>query len=167
MWYLLYAGWVLLVLGAALVYLAWRGRRARGLGSGETLSLDDVTLFSPALKLVGRPDRIVKTGKTMIPEEWKSAKRINHGHKLQITVYLVLIEAVYGVRPTHGFVVLGDGTRVRVDYEPRLVAEVERNANLIRSLRKDLTLPVQIGQPQPAWKCSLCGQRSHCTLASS
>lgn len=137
------------------------------MGSGETLSLDDFTLYSPGLKLVGRPDRIVKIGKMMIPEEWKSAKRINHGHKLQMTVYLMLLEAVYGVRPTHGFVVLGDGTRVRIDYEPRLVAEVERNANLIRSLRRDIPRPVQIGQPQPAWKCRACGQRSDCRRKSA
>ena len=49
-----------------------RGRRKRGLGSGETVALDDVTLFSEALRLVGRPDRLVGQGETLIPEEWSS-----------------------------------------------------------------------------------------------
>jgi CRISPR-associated exonuclease Cas4 len=74
---------VLGLLGLLLVVLAVRGRWKRGLGHGETVALDDVTLFSERLKLTGRPDRIVKRGKTFIPEEWKSAKRVTDGHKLQ------------------------------------------------------------------------------------
>ena len=46
------------LVGLLLVVLAMRGRKTRGLGSGETVGLDDVTLFSERLKLVGRPDRI-------------------------------------------------------------------------------------------------------------
>ncbi len=165
MGYLLYTAWVLCVLGIAMVYLAWRGRKLRGLGSGETVALDDVTLFSPKLQLVGRPDRIVKTGKTMIPEEWKSAKRINHGHKLQLTVYLVLIEAIYGERPTHGFVVLGDGKRVRVDYDEKLIDEVFTIAKAIRDRRK--IIHVEVPVTQPAWKCRVCGQRENCSQRSA
>lgn len=64
---------VLAFLGLLLVVLAYRGRHGRGLGSGETVALDNVTLFSERLKLTGRPDRIVKQGETLIPEEWKSS----------------------------------------------------------------------------------------------
>src|SRR4051812_10384760 len=70
------------LLGLLLVVLSKRGRGLRGLGSGETLALDDVTLFSERLKLVGRPDRIVRQGGSLIPEEWKSAKKVSHGHRL-------------------------------------------------------------------------------------
>ncbi len=59
----------LAVLGLLLVVLAVRGRWKRGLGSGETVALDDVTLYSERLKLVGRPDRIVRQGELFIPEE--------------------------------------------------------------------------------------------------
>ena len=41
-------------------------------------------------RLVGRPDRIVRQGGSLIPEEWKSAKRINHGHRLQLGAYFLL-----------------------------------------------------------------------------
>ena len=58
---------VLGLLGLLLVVLAMRGRRKRGLGSGETVALDDVTLFSERLKLVGRPDRIVRQGEHAHP----------------------------------------------------------------------------------------------------
>src|SRR3954447_25550300 len=105
---------VLAPLGLVLVVLSKRGRRVRGLGSGETVALDDVTLFSERLKLVGRPDRIVRQGKTLIPEEWKFSKRVSEGHRLQLGAYFLLIEEEYGERPPFGVVVLGDGSRVEV-----------------------------------------------------
>ncbi|MEJ7639014.1 MAG: PD-(D/E)XK nuclease family protein, partial [Singulisphaera sp.] len=97
-----------------LVVLAVRGRCKRGLGSGETVALDDVTFFSERLQLVGRPDRIVRQGGTLIPEEWKSSKRVNDGHRLQLGTYFLLIEEEYGERPPFGVVVLRDGSRVEV-----------------------------------------------------
>ena len=64
------------LLGLLLVVLAVRGRWKRGLGQGETVALDDVTFFSERLKLTGRPDRIIKRGKTFIPEEGKIGSNI-------------------------------------------------------------------------------------------
>src|SRR3954454_9753485 len=106
---------VLGLVGLLLVVLAKRGRRKEGLGSGETVALDDITLFSERLKLVGRPDRIVRQGEHLIPEEWKSAKQVSHGHRLQLGTYFLLIEEAYGKRPPFGVVVLGDGSRARVE----------------------------------------------------
>ena len=61
-----------LLLGLWLM-LAGRGmRRRRGLSAGKTVSLDRVTLTSRRLGLTGRPDRLVKTGDTIIIEEWNS-----------------------------------------------------------------------------------------------
>ncbi len=50
------------LVGALLVWWAVRSRERRGLGSGETVALDDVTLFSERLRLVGRPDRTSSRG---------------------------------------------------------------------------------------------------------
>lgn len=55
--WLLTAAVVLGLLGLLLVVLSTRGRALRGLGSGETVALDNVTLYSERLKLVGRPSR--------------------------------------------------------------------------------------------------------------
>src|SRR5262249_14188883 len=123
------------LLGVVLVVLATRGRRRRGLGSGATVALDDVTLFSQALRLVGRPDRIVRQGETLIPEEWKSSKRVNEGHRLQLGTYFLLIEEVYGVRPSFGVVVLGDGSRVEVKNTEELRSKVLGIAERIRAAR--------------------------------
>jgi CRISPR-associated exonuclease Cas4 len=71
-------GWIALgaflalLLGLWLV-LAGRGiRQRRGLGCGKTVSLDRVTLTSRRLGLTGRPDRLIKTERTIVVEEWTS-----------------------------------------------------------------------------------------------
>lgn len=156
--------YLLLLVGVVLVVLSRRGRKARGLGEGETLALDDVTLFSERLGLVGRPDRLVRDGEHVIPEEWKSSKRVYQGHKLQLGAYFLLIEEEYGKRPPHGVVVLGDGSRVEVENTEALRSEVLAIAAAIREHRSKVgeEIPVR----QPAWKCRACGQRENCKLAS-
>lgn len=155
---------VLALLGLLLVVLSKRGRAVRGLGSGETVALDNVTLRSERLKLVGRPDRIVRDGGHLIPEEWKSAKRVSHGHRLQLAVYFLLIEERYGERPPFGVVVLGDGSRVRVENTDALRTEVLAIAEKIRERRR--VLGEEIPVRQPAWKCRMCGQRRNCRQAT-
>ncbi len=154
----------LAVLGIAIVLFARWVRVARGLGPGETVALDDVTLYSARLKLVGRPDRIVRRGNTYTPEEWKSSKRISHGHRLQLGTYFILIEEEYGVRPAFGVVVLGDGSRVEVPNTDVLRKEVLSIADEIRKQRAKLTEPVPVHQP--ANKCRKCGQRANCGQSS-
>ena len=153
----------LLVVGALLVWWAVRSRKRRGLGSGETVALDDVTLFSDRLMLVGRPDRIIRRGKIHIPEEWKSSKRMNHGHELQLGTYFLLIEEEYGKRPPYGVVVLGDGSRVQVKNTEQLRSEVLSIAQGIRESRARIEEEIPVDQP--AWKCRACGQKSNCRQA--
>ncbi len=153
----------LLAVGAVLIWWAVRSRKRRGLGSGETVALDDVTLFSERLMLVGRPDRIIKKGKIHIPEEWKSSKQMNHGHELQLGTYFLLIEEEYGERPPHGFVVLGDGSRVQVKNTEQLRSEVLSIAKNIRESRARIDDEIPVNQP--AWKCRACGQKSNCRQA--
>jgi CRISPR-associated exonuclease Cas4 len=154
---------VLGLIALVIITRAARTRRARGFESGDTFSLDDQTLFSDRLMLVGRPDRIVRQGRLLIPEEWKSSRRVYPGHRLQLAVYFLLIEDLYGVRPPHGFVVLSDGSRVRVENTERLRSEVLSIADQIRTHRRRLreSLPVS---PSPA-KCRACGGRVHCDQA--
>jgi CRISPR-associated exonuclease Cas4 len=150
-------------LGLPLVVLSKRGRWLRGLGTGDTIALDNVTLFSERLKLVGRPDRIVRLGGQLIPEEWKSAKKVSHGHRLQLGAYFLLIEEKYGERPPFGVVVLGDGSRVEVESSEALQQEVLATAEKIREHRARLALEIPVSQP--AWKCRVCGQRRNCGQA--
>jgi hypothetical protein len=64
-------------------------------------------LFSERLKLVGRPDRLVRQGEFVIPEEGKpSAKKVYDGHRLQLGADFLLVEEEFGVRPPFGVVVV-------------------------------------------------------------
>lgn len=156
---------VLGFIGALLVVVAMRVRRKRGLGPGETAALDNVTPFSERLKLVGRPDRIVRVGESLIPEEWESSRRINPGHKLQLGTYFLLIEEEFGTRPPFGVVVLGDGSRIEVENTEELRAEVLAIASKIREHRR--VIREEIPVEQPAAKCRVCGARGNCSQARS
>ena len=155
----------LAVLGVLLVVVSWRLRHERGLGPGATVVLDDRTLISERLKLVGRPDRIIRQGDTLIPEEWKSAKRVREGHRLQLGTYFLLIEEEFGVRPLFGVVVLGDGSRVEVKNTERLRLEVLAVAERIREHRRRIDEEIPVSQP--AAKCRACGQRGNCGQAQA
>ncbi|RUL89462.1 Dna2/Cas4 domain-containing protein [Tautonia sociabilis] len=151
-----------LLAGVLLVIAAWRMREARGLASGQTLALDDVSLYSTRYRLAGRPDRIVRIGKTVVPEEWKSAKRLWPGHIAQMGAYFLLIEERYGVRPPYGYVVLGTGERHRIENEAKLRAWVLDLAGQIREARMQLHRPLPV-RPKPNL-CRSCGQRGNCSL---
>jgi CRISPR-associated exonuclease Cas4 len=99
-------------------------RLRRGLGSGKTVSLDRVTLTSRRLGLTGRPGRLIRAGNSVIPEEWKSSHKLLIWHRAQMGVYFLLDEERFGVRPPYGNVVLGDGTRYRVENDEKLQAWV-------------------------------------------
>jgi CRISPR-associated exonuclease Cas4 len=157
---------VLVLLGILLVAHAKRGRKKYGLGSGQTVALDNLTIYSERLQLVGRPDRIERIGELLIPEEWKpSAKRVYPGHRLQLGAYFLLIEDEYGVRPSHGFVVLREGVRVQVENTEQLRSEVLAIASRIREQRAKLAKEISVNEP--GWKCRACGQKSHCKQVSA
>ncbi|APW58609.1 hypothetical protein BSF38_00007 [Paludisphaera borealis] len=77
---------VVLLLGLWLMFAGRGIRRRSGLGGGKTVSLDRITLTSARLGLAGRPDRLVKTEGTIIPEEWKSARTVRPWHRAQMGV---------------------------------------------------------------------------------
>lgn len=127
---------VLLILCALLVAWlnAWRRseRATLGLAQEAIIATDDsasptATLYSGRYRLVGRPDQLVRAGRMVIPVEHKPrARRLQDSHVLQVAAQCLLVEDVYGVRPTHGLVLLADGARERVEFtralEQRLLA---------------------------------------------
>lgn len=162
------AGWVAagavlaLLLGLVLVIAGRRIRLQRGLGGGRTVSLDRVTLRSRRFGLTGRPDRLVKTGRMVIPEEWKSGRVLRPWHCIQVGVYFLLIEDRLGVTP-HGFVVLGDGTRHRIENTAELRAEVLELGRRMRALNSTPTEPIPVSPV--LGQCPPCGMRRHCSQA--
>ena len=152
-----------LLLGLMLLLLGRSLRRRRGLGAGRTVALDNVTLVSRRYGLVGRPDRLIRTGGTVIPEEWKSSQRLRPWHKAQVGVDFLLIEEQLGVRPEYGIVVTGDGQRHRIQNDDALRAWVLDLAGRIREARKAVMAPIPV-TPKPG-QCRPCGMRGSCGQA--
>jgi CRISPR/Cas system-associated exonuclease Cas4 (RecB family) len=152
-----------LLAGLLLVLGGGRLRRRFGLGEGRTVALDNVTLTSRRYGLTCRPDRLVRTGGTIIPEEWKKSLKVWPSHRAQLGVAFIVIEDRLGVRPTHGFVVLGDGTRERVDNTDDLRAWVLGVADQVRAARARVGEAISV-DPRPG-QCRSCGMRGHCGQA--
>jgi CRISPR/Cas system-associated exonuclease Cas4 (RecB family) len=125
--------------------------------------LDRVVLTSRRLGLTGRPDRLIKGGGTVIVEEWKASRFLRPSHRAQMGVYFLLIEDQLAVRPTHGFVVCGDGTRHRIENTDRLRAWVLDMAGQIRAARAAVAVPIPVN-PTPG-QCWACGVRGNCAQA--
>jgi CRISPR-associated exonuclease Cas4 len=153
------------ILGLVLLLTGRTIRRRRGLSAGPTISLDEVTLTSSRLGLTGRPDRLIKTGGTIIVEEWKSSRQLRPWHLAQIGVYFLLVEEELRIRPPYGFLVCGDGTRHRVDNSEELRNWVHDLAGQIRTARSRIKEPIP-ADPKPG-QCRHCGQRENCGQARS
>ena len=74
--------------------------------------------------------------------------------------YFLLVEEELQIRPTHGFMVCGDGTRHRIENDERLRAWVLDLAGQIRAARAAVTVPIPV-DPKPS-QCRPCGMRGHC-----
>lgn len=147
-----------LLLGLWLMRAGRGVRLRRGLGSGTTVSLDRITLTSVRLGLTGRPDRLIKTGGTILVEEWKSSRTLRPWHRAQMGVYFLLVEEELRIRPPHGFVVCGDGTRHKVENTEELRAWVLGLAEQIRAARLAVEAPIPV-EPVRG-QCRPCGLRS-------
>lgn len=152
-----------LLLGLMMALGGRRMRRRRGLGGGKTIALDNVTFTSRRYGLAGRPDRLIPEGGMVIPEEWKSARQLRGWHRAQMGVYFLLMEDQLKMRPSHGFIVLGDGTRHRIENDALLRSWVLDLARCIREARKDVGMAIPVN-PKPG-QCRPCGMRVHCGQA--
>ena len=73
--------------------------------------------ISPKLGLAGKPDAIVLENKFYIPIERKAfGKRPRDRDIAQLLVYLRLVEECEGIRPPHGYIIMGpNAQRFKID----------------------------------------------------
>ena len=155
-----------LLVSALVVFVeTWCWWCRAGFGLGWTLSADDIMLRSPALGLVGKPDRIVLRGGVLIPEEKKPKAVVYDNYRVQLGAYLVLVEEFFKKRPPYGFVVLGTGRRHKIKNTEDLRNTVKATAQAIRTARTNLRKPLA-GADNPK-KCGGCGESKYCTVKPS
>lgn len=167
---------LMLLVAAAIVFDAVtkivKLRRERsGLARGQVpLSLDGSnelpprTYRSAKLGLAGTPDAILREGKYIIPVEVKPfARKLRDRYVAQLLVYLRLVEEFEGVRPPHGYLILGKNhRRVKIDNTPQRQAWLDR---LLVEMRAGVTGAAVRPAPHPE-KCRRCTVRQHCSVRS-
>lgn len=106
-----------------------------GLANGQRAF--DVDLIDPTINLRGRLDEIITTeAGEMIPVEYKATRQVSNNHHRQVAAYAVLIERVFQVHVTRGFVYLIPLRKVRpVNIQPedkqQVLASLEAMANMV------------------------------------
>ncbi|MBI5876727.1 MAG: Dna2/Cas4 domain-containing protein [Chloroflexi bacterium] len=161
-------GIVCLLVAIALWLWARRGRAASGLPTGEVVYVDtrawdrtERPLFSRAHRLTGKPDYLVREGRSIIPVEVKSRAAPEapyRSHILQLAVYGLLVEEALGAPAPYGLIHYRDRT-FRVPLTAQLRAELLATVD---AMRRDLRARnVRRSHERPE-RCARCGFRDAC-----
>lgn len=160
---LLYIGVFLLLLAVVLLFQSGRGQKAAGLPGGRVIYTDTsewdavaAPLYDPVTRVTGRPDYLVRQGKTVIPVEVKSGRVPDapyDSHIYQLAAYCLLVEREFGKRPPYGIIHYGKRS-FAVDY----TAELENALlDLLTEMRQaERREEVDRSHPQPE-RCRGCG----------
>lgn len=168
-------GAAVLLLFAALIILqtARRQRRASGLPVGRVIYTDtderwgkvEKPLYDAASGLTGKPDYLVEEGDSLTPVEVKSGRAPNQPHDshiFQLAAYCMLVDRVYGRRPSRGIIRYRDRA-FSIDYTAELEQELEA---VLESMRAQDRLAARGGEidrsHQEAARCARCGYREIC-----
>lgn len=167
-------GWLatglVLALSALVVWLwAKRKRSASNLPQGEIIYSDygqwhrqSEPLYSSGLKLVGRPDYLVRQyDGAVIPVELKSGSapdEPHEGHVFQLAAYCLLVDDLYQIRPEYGILQYRDRA-FAVEYSSELEEEL---LDLIADMRGDMFELDLDRDHHNVGRCRGCGFRQSC-----
>lgn len=164
---MLMTGVFLLLLALAIGGLGWLLRQRMGLPHGEVLDEDmsgagsSPPLYSSRYRLIGRPDYLIRRGKTILPVEVKTAPAPHHphpSHVMQLMAYCLLVEETFSLRPPYGWIRYRDRS-FRVEYTPERREELLR---VLASMRRDLERGEAHRQHNAPSRCRACGFRTIC-----
>ncbi|WP_322801944.1 CRISPR-associated protein Cas4 [Thermoflexus sp.] len=167
---MLMTGVLLLLLALAIGGLGWLLQQRAGLPRGEVLEEDmssaraSPPLFAPRYGLIGRPDYLIRQGKTIIPVEVKATSAPQHpypSHVMQLIAYCLLVEEALDIRPPYGWIRYRDRS-FRVEYTSELREKLLR---ILASMRQDLRRGEAHRQHQSPARCRACGFRMICEEA--
>ncbi len=155
-------------LALALYILAVRQRRLAGLPAGKIIYVDasqwgkvEKPLYDPELRMVGKPDYLVKQGGRVIPVEVKSrpAPQIPYdSHIYQLMAYCMLVDRTYRSRPKYGILHYADKS-IAIDFTAGLENETRA---IVHAMQQAADEPVLTRSHQEAKRCQQCGYRSIC-----
>jgi CRISPR-associated exonuclease Cas4 len=159
---------IALVLLVALAALLWivstRLRTDSGLPDGKVVYSDtgpgrdnNKPLFSRHYQLAGKPDYLVRNGRTITPVEVKSGRapaQPRDGHVLQLAAYCLLAEEQLGAKVHHG-IIRYDDHEFTIDWDADL------RQHLLDTLADMRAGASARNHDQPA-RCRGCNVREFC-----
>jgi CRISPR-associated exonuclease Cas4 len=165
---LLIALFILLLAAGLLLRRASQAQRQAGLPRGRVIYADtgawrrtERPLFSRRHRLAGKPDYLLDDGGEIIPVEVKSGTAPPQpypSHVLQLAAYGLLVEEVFGTRPSYGIVRYRDRA-FAVDLTPGLADRLFSTLDEMRQQAKAGNAARSHDNPA---QCAACGYRPFC-----
>ena len=158
---------LLLILAfAVVIFLVFRSFRTsvrysipKGTQIYGDLISEGKLLRSNRFALTGKPDKVVMSGKQVIPYEYKStnADRPREGHMLQMGVYFIILEEMYPDKKIPYGVLRYRENAFRIDNTPRIKSAV---LEITRQIRGTYGVPVR--NHSNSGKCFHCSFKEGC-----
>lgn len=161
---------ILLIFILAIIFFWQSGkqRREAGLPGGRVIYTDtgawgpiERPLYYPPLKLIGKPDYLVRQNGIVIPVEVKSGRTPEtpyDSHIFQLASYCLLVEKTYGKRPPYGIIHYNDRD-FAIDYTPELEFAL---MEILADMRRDETRNGVERSHEQAARCARCGFKDVC-----
>ncbi len=160
---------LLLLLGLGAILWSLRARHTSGLPRGQIIYTDASnwqraahSLFSAQHQLAGKPDYVVRDGRSLIPIEVKSSRAPSggprEGHVLQLAAYCLLVEETERLRPSYGIIRYADNT-FRLENNPALRQSL---LSALDAMRADLARGESHRSHADPARCRRCGYRDAC-----
>jgi CRISPR-associated exonuclease Cas4 len=166
-----YIAVLFLLIAIILFFVARRQRRESGIPAGEIIYTDtsrwgkvEKPLYDPEIRLTGKPDYLVESGKQVIPVEVKSGgtpQAPYDSHIYQVAAYCLLVIHEYGIRPNRGIIHYPKRT-FAIDFTQSLEDSVRETIQEMQERTTRSQVDRSHAEPR---RCSHCGYRSICDQA--
>ena len=157
---------LLVLLFAVAVLLSYRSFRTgarysipKGTQIYGDLVSEGQTLRSNRYALTGKPDKVVLSGRQVIPYEFKStdAEKPREGHMLQMGAYFIILEELYPDKRIPYGILRYRNTSFRIDNTTRIKSAALEVANQIRN-----NFGVPTRNHHSSGRCFKCSFRDNC-----
>jgi CRISPR-associated exonuclease Cas4 len=150
-------------IAVVLVYRSFRTSVRYSIPKGTQIYGDLISegkvLRSNRYSLTGKPDKVVMSGRQVIPYEYKTtdADRPREGHMLQMGVYFIILEEMYPDKVIPYGVLRYREQAFRIDNTPRIKSAV---LEIARQIRGNYGVPVR--NHTNSGKCFRCSFKEGC-----